>query len=223
MNIKNIQIEDEFEGTIREIDISVDAQNLADFFNSIDELWPGTWTRGVKYDADRAKKFIERWNALAVYVAFDKTDRLVGFCSVHKRMEEENVSYIGVLGVRPDVLSKKYGKHLLLTAVEFSKRNGDKRQDLHTWASNMKAVPLYKKIGLMWCPKTSVYMQNYVPAILQNNFCRPFFQKHPDWYIDQKRELTQAPDDLTHGDMKVFKYRFEKDEDLDIQEKLIIK
>jgi hypothetical protein len=77
----------------------------------------------------------------------------------------------------------------------------------------MKAVPLYKKIGLQWVPDTSVYMQNYIPAILQNSFCKPFFDKHPDWYLDQKRDVTQAPDDQTLGSMKVFYYRFEKEED----------
>ncbi|MCK5346168.1 MAG: GNAT family N-acetyltransferase, partial [Candidatus Heimdallarchaeota archaeon] len=106
-------------------------------------------------------------------------------------------------------LSKKYGKHLLLTAIEFSVANGDIRQDLHTWASNMKAVPLYKKIGLQWVPDTSVYMQNYVPAILQDSFCKPYFDKHPDWYLNQKRGLTQAPDDDSFGKMKVFDYHFE--------------
>jgi len=128
-------------------------------------------------------------------------------------MEEPNVSYIGILGAHPEVLGKKYGKHLLLTAVDFSVKNGDVRQDLHTWPSNMKAVPLYKKIGLQWVPETSVYMQNYIPVILQNSFCKPFFDKHPDWYLNQKREITQAPDEQTLGSMKVFYYRFEKEAD----------
>jgi hypothetical protein len=101
---------------------------------------------------------------------------------------------------------------LLLKAVEFSVKNGDLRQDLHTWASNMKAVPLYKKIGLQWVPKTSVYMQNFMPGILQNNFCKAFFQKHPNWYLNHKRELTQAPDEVKLNNMDVFLYRFETEE-----------
>ncbi|UCG02288.1 MAG: GNAT family N-acetyltransferase [Candidatus Heimdallarchaeota archaeon] len=213
MNISIIKDKDNFEGIIRPINTGVDSQKLADFFNAIDDLWPGTWTQGIKYDEKRAKEFIEKRKALEWFVAFDPQDRLVGFCSVHKRMEEPNVSYIGVLGAHPEVLGKKYGKHLLLTAVDFSVKNGDVRQDLHTWPSNMKAVPLYKKIGLQWVPDTSVYMQNYIPIILQNSFCKPFFDKHPDWYLDQKRDVTQAPDEQTLGSMKVFYYRFEKGED----------
>ncbi|MFX1284349.1 MAG: GNAT family N-acetyltransferase [Promethearchaeota archaeon] len=213
MTVSAITDKDNFEGIIRPIDTSIDSGKLAIFFNAIDDLWPGTWTQGIKYDEKRAREFIEKRKAMECFVAFDPQDRLVGICSVHKRMEEPNVSYIGILGAHPEVLGKKYGKHLLLTAVDFSVKNGDVRQDLHTWPSNMKAVPLYKKIGLQWVPDTSVYMQNYIPVILQNSFCKPFFDKHPDWYLNQKREITQAPDEQTLGSMKVFLYRFEKEED----------
>ena len=213
MNISIIKDNDNFEGTIRPIKPTTDSKKLAEFFNAIDDLWPGTWTQGIKYDEKRAQEFIEKRKALEWFVAFDPHDRLVGLCSVHKLVEEPNVSYIGILGAHPEVLGKKYGKHLLLTAVDFSVRNGDVRQDLHTWPSNMKAVPLYKKIGLQWVPETSVYMQNYIPVILQNTFCKPFFDKYPDWYLDQKRDITQTPDEQTLGSMKVFYYRFEKGED----------
>ena len=209
MNIQKLQETDKFEGTIRPIDISQDAQELANFFNSIDDLWPGTFTQGIKYTEKLAREFIDKRNASITLVAFDPEDRLVGFCSVHNRMEEQNVSYIGILGAHPDVLSKKYGKFLLLRAVEFCVSNGDVRLDLNTWASNMKAVPLYKKIGLQWVPKTSVTMQNYIPAILKDQFCKSFFDKHPEWYLNQRRELSQAPDDLKINGINVFKYRFE--------------
>ncbi|MFX0087469.1 MAG: GNAT family N-acetyltransferase, partial [Candidatus Hodarchaeota archaeon] len=213
MEIDHIKKLDNFEGTIRSIDIDKDSLKLAEFFNSIDDLWPGTFTQGIKYDEKLARDFLIKRSALNSFVAFDPQNRLVGFCSVHKRKEEKNVSYIGILGAHPDVLSKKYGKHLLLTAVDFSVNNGDLRQDLHTWASNMKAVPLYKKIGLQWVPDTSVYMQNYIPAILQNAFCRPFFDKHPNWYLNQKREILQAPDENSYYKMKVFFYKFEEEGD----------
>ena len=120
MNTQKLREIDQFEGKIQPINIETDAQKLAVFFNEIDDLWPGTFTQGIKFDEKRAKEFISKRKALETYVAFDPTDRIVGFVSVHKRMEEPNVSYIGILGAHPDVLSKKYGKHLLLTAIEKS-------------------------------------------------------------------------------------------------------
>ncbi|MHA1945820.1 MAG: GNAT family N-acetyltransferase [Candidatus Hodarchaeales archaeon] len=213
MDTQKLQESDNFEGTIRPINISEDAQNLANFFNSIDDLWPVTFTQGIKYTEKLAREYVEKRNALVTLVAFDPENRLVGFCSIHRRLEEKNVSYIGLLGAHPDVLSKKYGKYLLLSAIDFCVTNGDVRLDLHTWASNMKAVPLYKKIGLQWVPETSVYMQNFIPGILKDQFCNSFFKKHPDWYLNHIRELTQAPDDLTINGINVFKYRFEAEND----------
>ncbi|MFX0053270.1 MAG: hypothetical protein ACFE8U_18490, partial [Candidatus Hermodarchaeota archaeon] len=95
MNISIIKDKDNFEGMIRPINISTDSEKLAVFFNAIDDLWPGTWTQGIKYDEKHAREFIEKRKALEWFVAFDPKDRLVGICSVHKRMEEPNVSYIG--------------------------------------------------------------------------------------------------------------------------------
>ncbi|MHA2095449.1 MAG: hypothetical protein ACW98F_12590, partial [Candidatus Hodarchaeales archaeon] len=112
MDTASLRNEDQFEGKIQPIDLETDAQKLATFFNEIDNLWPGTFTQGIKFDEKRAKEFISKRKALETYVAFDPTNRIVGFCSVHKRMEEQNVSYIGILGAHPDVLSKKYGKYL---------------------------------------------------------------------------------------------------------------
>jgi hypothetical protein len=85
MNISIIKDRDKFEGKIRLIDTSTDSKKLADFFNAIDDLWPGTWTQGIKYDEKRAREFIEKRKALETFVAFDPQDHLVGFCSVHKR------------------------------------------------------------------------------------------------------------------------------------------
>jgi hypothetical protein len=47
---------------------------LAEFFNSIDELWPGTFTQGIKYDEKLARDFLVKRNALDTFVAFDPDD-----------------------------------------------------------------------------------------------------------------------------------------------------
>ena len=62
MNIQKLQETDDFEGTIRPIDISQDAQNLANFFNNIDDLWPGSFTQGIKYTEKLANEFIAKSN-----------------------------------------------------------------------------------------------------------------------------------------------------------------
>ena len=56
-------------------------------------------------------------------------------------------------------------------------------------------------------------MQDYIPGLLQTSFAKDYFEKHPDWYKDQIRELTQAPDATVYDNMEIYKYRFEHDSD----------
>ena len=207
---------------IREYDDGL-AESLAKMYNGWDSLWPGGYTQGVPYDADRVKKQLGRMNALAILIAIDEeTGSPVGSCTLHKHWRDRDAAYIGTLGVSPEALNKKVGKKLLLESVKRVSEAGYSRVDLNTWAGNMRAVPLYKKIGLMWNPGgEGLTMEGYVPGILDHPLCSPFFEKHTetsdDWYSLQVREVTQAPDDWEDRGMAVYNYRFESgDESLKV-------
>jgi GNAT superfamily N-acetyltransferase len=195
------------------------AESLADMYNTWDELWPGGYTQGIPYDAERVRKNFGKMNAIAILIALDKETGLpVGSCTLHEHWRDADAAYIGTLGVSPEALGKKVGKHLLLESVRRVHDRGFARVDLNTWAGNTRAVPLYKKIGLMWNPGgDGLTMEGYVPGILDNALCRPFFDKHAtgedSWYNLHIREIVQAPDDVTDRGMAVYKYRFESDGD----------
>ncbi|MFW9844217.1 MAG: hypothetical protein ACFFEV_06565, partial [Candidatus Thorarchaeota archaeon] len=95
-------------------------------------------------------------------------------------------------------------------------KKGYTRVDLNTWAGNMKAVPLYKKIGMMWNPEVSgVQMEDYIPGILKHPLCSAFFSPlsgADDWYNVHVREPVQAPDEFNHKGLAVFPYEFAHDE-----------
>ncbi|RLI53231.1 MAG: hypothetical protein DRP09_16215 [Candidatus Thorarchaeota archaeon] len=195
------------------------AKDLAAMYNTWDELWPGGFTQGVPYTEERVRKNYGKMDAIAILIAIDKeSGKPVGSCTLHQHWRDEDAAYIGTLGVSPEALNKKVGKHLLLEAVRRVKKRGFQRVDLNTWAGNMRAVPLYKKIGLMWNPEgQGLTMEGYVPAILNNTICAPFFERHAsgeeDWYSLHVREITQAPDDVMDQGMAVYRYRFESDDD----------
>ncbi len=192
------------------------ASRIADMFNGWDELWPGGFTGGVPYTAERVHKIYSKMRAITILIAMDK-DKPVGFLSLLQHWRDPEAAYIGLLGVSPEALKKKVGKRLLLRSIAIATEKGYLRVDLNTWAGNLRAVPLYKKIGLMWNPETDgVYLQGWISGILQHPLCAPFFQKHSDpaaWYDLQQRELTQAPDDMKEGKMNVFIYEFKAGED----------
>jgi len=209
-------IDPKFEGKVRELTISSDdCKKLAELFNTWDDVWPGGWTGGKPYDEKRAKEYIERQAAIILLVSETPEGDFGGYCSLYERKSEPGVSYVAILGANPALHGKKHGKNLLIKAIETAMEKGYERVDLHTWSSNMEAVPLYKKTGYFWVPETSVYMQDFIPKIVKEKFLEPFFKKCDyGWYNTQVRELTQSDDDITENGMKVFPYEFSHEEDI---------
>ena len=189
-----------------------DAEGLAKLLNESEEGWPGGLTGGIPYTAERAKEWIERSRCFAPLVA-ELDGEIVGICTVTEHFWEKDAAYVEFLNVHPNHRGKGIGKALLLASIEETMKIGRKRLDLHTWGGNLLAVPLYKKTGFFWVPKTNVYMQNYIPAILSHPLSSKFFEKHdllhPKWYKHFARELTQREDDFREKGMKVFPYEFE--------------
>ena len=97
---------------------------------------------------------------------------------------------------------------MLIEAAETAAQAGKRRIDLHTWAGNLKAMPLYKKVGYNWVPGTRVLMESHIPGILNCELFEGFFSKY-HWYDSYKREIHQEVDDVMEGALGVFKYIFE--------------
>ncbi|MBD3408443.1 MAG: GNAT family N-acetyltransferase [Candidatus Lokiarchaeota archaeon] len=192
------------------------AEKVANMWNTWDELWIGGFTQGVPYTEKRVREQMATMERISQLIAIDdETGEAIGSCSVLQHWRDDEAAYVGLLGVSPSALNKKVGKRLLLRAVQIAIERGYARVDLNTWAGNLRALPLYKKIGLMWDPEgNGVSMQDYIPEILRHQLTAPFFIGKDEfaWYDLQKREITQTPDDLIENNMVVFKYIFE-DED----------
>ena len=159
------------------------AAQVAQMFNDFDELWPGGFGGGIPYDEQRVSDWLDKTSAIADLIAFDGDPAVdgapVGYCGLYPHWRDEHAAYVNILGVVPRVKGKKYGKRLLLRAIETAVKQGIQRVDLHTWGGNLNAVPLYKKIGMFWMPETSVYMQDYIPTLLQMSLAQAWFGKHP--------------------------------------------
>jgi len=189
-----------------------DAPGLARMYNESDEGWPGGLTRGIPYTSERVLHEIHRGSTFARLVV-DLKGEIVGYCTLGKHWRDKDAAYVDFLNVSPRYQRKGFGRRLLLRSVEETTKRGLKRLDLNTWSGNMKAVPLYKKTGFFWVPKTSVYMQNYLPRIFSFTIAKDFFDKHPDWYHSFRRELEVKEDDFKLKEMKIFQYEWEENGD----------
>ncbi len=189
------------------------AEDVAEMFNRFKESWPGGFGGSVPFDEERIHDWLDESSAFVDYIALDEDGVPVGFCNLEPHWRDDDAAYIGLLGVISRVKGQKFGKRLLLKAIERAVEEGVKRVDLHTWSGNLSAMPLYKKIGMFWVPDTSVYMQDYIPLLHQNELTKEWFDEHQDWYKYQKRELKQEPNSLEVDGMKIYRYRFEDEDD----------
>ncbi|MFX0184591.1 MAG: GNAT family N-acetyltransferase [Candidatus Hodarchaeota archaeon] len=199
---------------IRELEPNLDdTGRLADCFNtwSDDDSWGGGFG-STKITAERILNDFFAVNLVKRMVVVDQTTKEhLGFCSVDNHWTDYDTMYIPLLGVSPTHQKKNYGKSLLLKALQTAIEHKKRRIDLHTWAGNLRAVPVYKKTGFKWCPKTSVLMENFLPAILTTPFFESFFIEN-DWYYAQDLKITQKHDEFEYHKMKAYFYRFVQDE-----------
>lgn len=194
-------------GTIIEYSPSL-AAKAADMFNAFNEIWPGGFRGGMLFNEQRVKDWLDKTSAIADLIAVDPAGDPVGYCGLYPHPRDAHAAYISILGVHPRVLQKKFGKRLLLKALEIAAEKGIQRVDLRTWSGNLKAVPLYKKVGFFWMPNTGCYMQDFIPGLFQNPLAKEWFTIHPDWYSCFDRELEQAPDEYMKDGMEIYPYTF---------------
>lgn len=194
--------------TIRSMKLPEDAEELANLFNAFNESWDGGFSGQGLNTAETATNIATRARRIDTYVAEDGSGRVVGYCSVHPHYRDVEAAYVGILGAHPDVMGQGVGKQLMLRSLERASEEGLTRLDLNTWAGNLKAMPLYKKCGLMWCPETMVTMEGYIPLILAQPLFNPFFAKHPDWYQAFDVQITQSFDEFRLAGLEVYHYRF---------------
>lgn len=144
------------------------------------------------------------------WLALDE-DLVVGYCNLSEYKTDTGALYIGLLNVRDDHHGKKFGKALVLKAVERTIELGWERLDLYTWDGNTKAVPLYKKAGFFWEDNDdSTHLINLIPSVLSNELIKDYFKKI-DWYEDSIRKIEVVPDGRKENEFEYLTYEWEKD------------
>jgi GNAT superfamily N-acetyltransferase len=193
---------------IRPLDLERDAEGLAAMWNASDLQWPGSWTDGVPITAQDVREWEQEERNLVVYVA-EVDGEIAGYCSFDSGHHgPANEGYLGLLNVHPKYQKNSVGRRLIQATIERSVQEGWPRQTLGTWPANFKAVPTYKKTGHFWRPDTAVWMQNFVPGVLQMPIAQAFFERH-NWYRCYARALEQHEDDERWEGMKVYTMRWQ--------------
>ncbi len=190
---------------------------LALMWNESDDQWPGTFNEGVPQTEERVAEWMDHVEAVIKFVIVeDQTEKVVGYGDLWEDRARARACYVALLNVHPAHQGKSLARRMLTRMVDWCVENGYGRLTIGTWPSNLKAMPLYKKVGFFWQPDTNVHMENYVPAVRLLSFAQDYFAAH-DWYRTYDRALEQVEDDMRHpqtGDMDIYILRWEAGDDL---------
>jgi GNAT superfamily N-acetyltransferase len=190
-----------------------DAAQIADLWNVSDVNWPGSGLlHGVPMTPERMLQQLQRLDRIFMLAA-EVDGRIVGYLDASRVPGRDDVAHGVVVTVRPEWLSKGCAKALFRELLERVTQSGYRQFTGKTWSGNLRAIPLYKKMGDFWVPGTSVRLQNFIPTALTLPIARGFFERH-DWYRSFRRDIVVAPDDIRWRGIRVYPYRFEVDDDL---------
>jgi len=185
-----------------------DAAGCAELLNASDSVWPGTFTGGIAYTAERVLENRREGDYLLDLVA-EADGKIVGTCILTRDWDDPQAAYVAFLDVHPTWHGKGVGKGLLLRAVDEAVRLGVPYVSLHTWSGNERALPLYKKAGFFWLPGTDVRMENYLPLILRLPWAEEVLGG-AHWYGCLCREIALEEDREEWRGREAFRYRLER-------------
>ena len=194
-----------------------DAGAVAALWRASAPEWPGGGPFGGKHATAEGIRHEQRArHPLETFIAWRPDPATgdpaaVGYCSLLAQPDDASATYVGLLTADPAWHGTGVGRDLLVAAIERTIEVGRDRVDLHTWSGNLKAVPLYKKVGFFWVPDTSVRMANFLPLLMRIGPVRAFFASTgADWYADAVRTLDLSPDLDRRGAAEVYRYAWER-------------
>ncbi len=186
-----------------------DLPALAEHLKASVTGWPPGEFAGWDFTPESTRAELFRNRHLANWIAAHD-EQIVGFMSFSLHFQEPDARYIPLLNAQPDFHGKGVGRDLLRMGVARAVEENARRLDLHTWAANTKAVPLYKKTGFFWRPRSEVHMYNFLPTVLRNPFVQKFLDGD-DWYHRMRQDLSIAESDALVNGCNYQRYVFDKD------------
>ncbi|MHA2329921.1 MAG: GNAT family N-acetyltransferase, partial [Candidatus Hodarchaeales archaeon] len=192
-----------------------DYKALARCFNAFkdSDSWPEGFGGSLVFTGEYIEKQFASKDLSTNFIvkAPDKSGQIVGCGFCNRMWNLPNGWYVELFAVDPKFQKQKLGKALLLNATQYATGKKARIISLHTWPGNLKAMPLYKRQGYKWRPNTSVYMENYIPQILNYTYFYEFFSTN-SWYEIFKPVITQEPNLEFDEKMSIYEYHFSADE-----------
>lgn len=147
---------------------------LAEFWNRIDDLIPGTLNAGLTLTEAEAREWYVSRNILYAVAAY-KDEQMIGFLDITQG-SDKRTAILDWIAVLPQYQSTMLVGKLALTAYKYALGRYE-YMEAKSWPAN-HALVFYKKFGKKWIPGTGVKFINYLPIIKDHPLCSDYFQRH---------------------------------------------
>ncbi len=127
-----------------------DAAGVAELLNASDAAWPGTFTGGIPYTAERVLRNRAEEAPILDLVAAEG-EKILGYCTLTRDWRDPGALYVGFLNVHPAYHGRGIGKRLLLGVLEEAIRRGAPYVSLNTWSGNEGPSGFTKAWGSSGC------------------------------------------------------------------------
>ena len=173
-----------------------DAEKLATLEMEADVAWPGGG--GWQTTPEEQEREIRESNLMGAFVTENK-QRIISICTIRTEAGAEGAGVYSLPQLPPG-LPWEEARQVRTLGSGGQRLRGriPEGRSGPPGPGNLKAVPLYKKMGFMWRPDSSVHMENFTPAARRHPLATAFFARH-DWYETHVRDLSLEEDAMIRG------------------------
>lgn len=180
------------------------AKEVARMWRMSTEGWNGSYANVTEENILESHKSNTNLNTfLAV-----NDDEVLGYCALLDPKEEAALR-INLLNTRYDCHGMGVGKEMMKAVINRALELDYPMIDLHTWSSNKKSIPFYKRCGFFLENSRASYCISFIPYVLKTEALKEYFQNE-DWYNALKQKIDMEANGIEENGFEYYEYNWEK-------------
>ncbi|MEG0309202.1 MAG: GNAT family N-acetyltransferase [Clostridium sp.] len=135
-----------------------------------------------------------------------KDEEVLGYCAL---IDQKEALRIKLLNTRYDYHCNGIGKEIIKAVTNRALELDYSMIDLHTWSSNKKSIPFYKRCGFFLENNQSSHCISFIPYVLKTEALKGYFENE-DWYSGLKQNMDMEPSEIEENGFEFYEYNWER-------------
>lgn len=178
------------------------AKEIARMWTMSTEGWNGSYANITEESILESHKFNTNLNTfLAV-----NDEEVLGYCAL---LDEKEALKINLLNTRYDCHGNGVGKEIIKAVINRALELDYSMIDLHTWSSNKKSIPFYKRCGFFLENGQCSHCISFIPYVLKTEALKGYFENQ-NWYSGLKQNMDMDPSEIEENGFDFYEYNWER-------------